>query len=45
MSGKYGFSGGIDLPAQGESEHRAPVDRTVLKEAVKAGNELGFYGP
>ena len=42
MSGKYGFSGGIDLPAQGESAHRAPVDRTVLKEAVRAGNELDF---
>ena len=42
MSGKYGFSGGIGLPAQGEPVHRAPVDRTVLKEAVRAGNELGF---
>ena len=42
MSGKYGFSGSIGLPAQGEPAHRAPVDRTVLKEAVRAGNELGF---
>ena len=42
MSGKYGFSGGIDLPTQDEPAHRAPVDRTILKEAIRAGNELGF---
>ena len=42
MNGKYGFGGGIDLPTQDEPEHRAPVDRTVLKKAVRAGNELGF---
>ena len=42
MSGKYGFSGGIDLPEKGEPAHRAPVDRTGLKEAVRVGNELGF---
>ena len=42
MSGKYGFNGTIDLPTQGEPAHRVPVDHTVLKEAVKAGNELGF---
>ena len=42
MSGKYGFSGTINLPTEGEPTHRAPVDRTVLKEAIRAGNELGF---
>ena len=42
MNSKYGFSGGIDLPTQREPAHRAPVDRTALKEAVRAGNELGF---
>ena len=42
MSGKYGFSGGIDLPEHAESKRRRSVDRAVLKQAVKAGNELGF---
>ncbi len=42
MSGKYGFSGAINLPTEGEPTHRAPVDRTVLREAIRAGNELGF---
>ena len=32
----------INLPTEGEPTHRAPVDRTVLREAIRAGNELGF---
>jgi hypothetical protein len=43
MSGKYGFSGGIDLPkTTPEPKPRPKVDRSSLDEAVKAGADLGF---
>jgi hypothetical protein len=43
MSGKYGFSGGIDLPkTTSEPKPRPKVDRSSLNEAVKAGADLGF---
>jgi hypothetical protein len=39
MSGKYGFGGGIELPAP---KPRPPVDNTALQDAVAAGARLGF---
>lgn len=43
MSGKYGFSGGIDLPkTTSKPKPRPQVDRNSLSEAVKAGADLGF---
>lgn len=43
MSGKYGFSGGIDLPKTiPVSKPRPKVDGSSLSEAIKAGAELGF---
>ena len=43
MSGKYGFSGGIDLPkTTPDPKLRPKVDGSSLSEAVKAGVDLGF---
>ena len=42
MSGKYGFNSGIELPSQSRTAERDPLDLAALKEAVRAGNELGF---
>lgn len=42
MSGKYGFGGGIELPAPTPPKARVPIDRTTLQEAVEAGERLGF---
>lgn len=43
MSGKYGFSGGIDLPKTAPAPRPRPeVDSDSLNEAVKAGANLGF---
>ena len=43
MSGKYGFSGGIDLPKTTPTPRPRPkVDSGSLSEAVKAGADLGF---
>ncbi|MBB3988500.1 hypothetical protein GGQ68_004857 [Sagittula marina] len=43
MSGKYGFSGGIDLPkTTPKPKPRPKVDGDSLSEAVKAGADLGF---
>jgi hypothetical protein len=43
MSGKYGFSGGIDLPKTTPTPKPRPrVDGGSLSEAVKAGADLGF---
>lgn len=43
MSGKYGFSGGIDLPkTTPKPKPRPKVDGVSLSEAVKAGADLGF---
>ena len=43
MSGKYGFSGGIDLPKTTLAPKPRPkVDSGSLSEAVKAGAYLGF---
>ena len=39
MSGKYGFGGGIELPAP---KPRPPVDNAALQDAVAAGARLGF---
>ena len=43
MSGKYGFSGGIDLPKTTPAPKPRPkIDGSSLSEAVKAGADLGF---
>ena len=43
MSGKYGFSGGIELPKTTPGpKPRSKVDGNSLSEAVKAGADLGF---
>jgi len=43
MSGKYGFSGGIDLPKTISSPKPRPkVDGSSLNDAVRAGADLGF---
>lgn len=43
MSGKYGFSGGIDLPkTTPTAKPRPKIDGSSLSEAVKAGADLGF---
>jgi hypothetical protein len=43
MSGKYGFSGGIDLPKTIPSPKPRPkVDGSSLNDAVRAGADLGF---
>jgi len=43
MSGKYGFSGGIDLPKTTPSPKPRPkVDGSSLNDAVRAGADLGF---
>jgi hypothetical protein len=43
MSGKYGFSSGINLPKTTPAPKPRPkVDRSSLDEAVKAGADLGF---
>lgn len=43
MSGKYGFSGGIDLPKTTPSPKPRPkVDESSLTRAVKAGADIGF---
>ena len=42
MRGKYGFNSGIELPSQSRTAERNPLDLAALKEAVRAGNELGF---
>ena len=43
MSGKYGFSGGIDLPKTTPAPKPRPkVDGSSLSEAVRAGADLGF---
>lgn len=43
MSGKYGFSGGINLPKTTPTvKPRPKVDSSSLSEAVKAGADLGF---
>ena len=43
MSGKYGFSGGIDLPKTTPAPKPRPkVDGSSLSQAVKAGADLGF---
>lgn len=43
MSGKYGFSGGIDLPKTTHvSKPRPKVDENSLNDAIKAGADLGF---
>jgi len=43
MSGKYGFSGGINLPKTTPSPKPRPkVDGSSLNDAVKAGADLGF---
>lgn len=42
MSGKYGFGGGIDLPATQSGRTRADLDSTTLRNAVIAGEHLGF---
>lgn len=39
---KYGFGGGLDLPAPTPPRTRAPVDKVALQEAVTAGEQLGF---
>lgn len=43
MSGKYGFTGGIDLPkTKPVPKPRSKIDGSSLSEAVKAGADLGF---
>ena len=43
MSGKYGFGGGIKLPKTTPTQKPRPkVDGSSLKDAVKAGADLGF---
>lgn len=42
MSSKYGFGGGIELPDAVTKPNRAPLDPDELKDAVKAGESLGF---
>ncbi|MFV1681978.1 hypothetical protein VWY72_00115 [Phaeobacter sp. JH20_14] len=43
MSGKYGFSGGIDLPkTTPKPKPRPKVEGESLSEAVRAGADLGF---
>ena len=43
MSGRYGFSGGIDLPkTKPAAKLRPRVDGNSLSDAVKAGADLGF---
>lgn len=43
MIGKYGFSGGIDLPKTTPAPKPRPkVDGSSLSEAVRAGADLGF---
>ncbi len=42
MSDKYGFGGGISLPAKDKAENKSRVDRATLTEAVQAGKSLGF---
>ena len=43
MIGKYGFSGGIDLPKTTPAPKPRPkVDGGSLSEAVRAGADLGF---
>lgn len=43
MSGKYGFSGGIDLPKTAPAPKPRPkVDGSSLSDAIKAGADLGF---
>jgi hypothetical protein len=45
MSGKYGFSGGIDLPKTAPAPKPRPkVDGGSLSKALKAGADLGFVG-
>ena len=42
MSGKYGFGGGIDLPVTPSPKVRADLDYATLKDAITAGERLGF---
>lgn len=42
MSGKYGFSGGIELPKAEPTKPRAVPDQHAIKDAVDAGSALGF---
>ena len=42
MSGKYGFGGGLDLPAAATPKPRALPEKAALDEAVAAGTALGF---
>ena len=42
MSDKYGFGGGISLPAADRTEEKPRVDSETLAEAVQAGKSLGF---
>jgi len=42
MTTKYGFGGGLTLPAQEDAPQRLPVHADAIHEAVEAGNRLGF---
>lgn len=42
MNGKYGFGGGLDLPATQAPKPHAQPDKAALGEAVAAGTALGF---
>jgi hypothetical protein len=42
MTGKYGFSGGLELPDTAPSQRRTPLDPEALSGAIKAGESLGF---
>lgn len=43
MSGsKYGFGGGLSLPAAQPAPPRKPAEMQTIRRAVEAGNDLGF---
>lgn len=42
MNSKYGFGVGIDLPPITPTVSRVSVDKDTLKQAVQAGERLGF---
>ena len=42
MTGKYGFSGGIELPKIDSPKQRHALDNEALRIAVEAGTTLGF---
>jgi len=42
MKTKYGFGGGLSLPAKETIAQRPSVSPDAMSEAVEAGNKLGF---